>query len=71
MFLNTIIDKFDGGPVGVVTIAAALNEDRGIIEDVYEPYLMRIGFLKRTQAGRIVDERAMEHLGKKADKRLL
>ena len=71
VFLNTIIDKFDGGPVGVGTIAAALNEDRGIIEDVYEPYLMRIGFLKRTQAGRIVDERAMEHLGKKADKRLL
>ena len=71
VFLNTIIDKFDGGPVGVGTIAAALNEDRGIIEDVYEPYLMRIGFLKRTQAGRIVDQRAMEHLGKKADKRLL
>ena len=71
VFLNTIIDKFDGGPVGVGTIAAALNEDRGIIEDVYEPYLMRIGFLKRTQAGRIVDERAMEHLGKKANKRLL
>src|SRR3989338_791583 len=71
VFLNTIIDKFDGGPVGVGTIAAALNEDRGIIEDVYEPYLMRIGFLKRTQAGRVVDRRAMEHLGKKADERLL
>lgn len=65
LFLSTIIEKFKGGPVGIGTIAAALNEDRGIIEDVYEPYLMRLGFLRRTPAGRMVEGAAFEHLGKK------
>lgn len=64
LLLNTIIEKFNGGPVGIGTIAAALNEDKGIIEDVYEPYLMRLGFLRRTPAGRVVEAAALEHLGK-------
>ncbi len=71
VFLNTIIEKFHGGPVGIGTIAAALNEDKGIIEDVYEPYLMRLGFLRRTPAGRMVENAALEHLGKKPHERLI
>ncbi|OGY57503.1 MAG: Holliday junction DNA helicase RuvB [Candidatus Colwellbacteria bacterium RIFCSPHIGHO2_02_FULL_45_17] len=70
-FLKAIIDKFDGGPVGINTIAAALNEDRGVVEDVYEPYLMRIGFLRRTPGGRVVERAAIEHLGGVAKARLL
>lgn len=62
-FLETIIKKFKGGPVGVKTIAAALNEDSATIEDVYEPYLMKLGFIKRTPSGRVVEEAAVEHLG--------
>ena len=60
--LKAIIDKFHGGPVGIQTLAAALNDDRGIIEDVYEPYLMSIGLLNRTPAGRIVTPEAYKHL---------
>lgn len=71
VFLKTIIDKFNGGPVGISTIAAALNEDKGIIEDVYEPYLMRLGFLRRTPAGRVVEKAALEHLGIKSRQRLI
>jgi len=71
VFLKAIIEKFGGGPVGINTIAAALNEDRGVIEDVYEPYLMRIGFLRRTPGGRVVEEAAREHFGGVATKRLL
>lgn len=71
LFLSTIIEKFKGGPVGIGTIAAALNEDRGIIEDVYEPYLMRLGFLRRTPAGRMVEGAAFEHLGKKPSSQLI
>jgi len=63
--LETIIDKFGGGPVGVGTLAAALNEDRGTIEDVYEPYLMSIGLLVRTPAGRKVTDLAYRHLGRR------
>ncbi|HEY4500079.1 MAG TPA: Holliday junction branch migration DNA helicase RuvB [Candidatus Paceibacterota bacterium] len=61
--LSTIIEKFHGGPVGIQTLAAALNDDRGIIEDVYEPYLMSIGLLNRTPAGRLVTPAAYKHLG--------
>jgi len=61
--LEIIIRKFNGGPVGVGTLAAALSEDRGAIEDIYEPYLMKIGFLQRTSAGRIVLPPAYSHLG--------
>ncbi len=61
--LEAIIHKFSGGPVGLGTLAAALNEDRGVIEDIYEPYLMTLGFLKRTSSGRMVLPAAYEHLG--------
>jgi holliday junction DNA helicase RuvB len=61
--LLTIHDKFEGGPVGVNTIAAALGEERDTIEELYEPYLMQIGFLDRTSRGRRVTSRALEHLG--------
>lgn len=69
--LQTIIERFHGGPVGVNAIAASLNEDRGTIEDVYEPYLMSIGFLERTPAGRVATLAAYEHLGAKAKSTLL
>lgn len=60
--LATIIDKFDGGPVGLDTLAAALNEDADTIMDVYEPYLIQLGFLERTSRGRLATRRAYEHL---------
>jgi Holliday junction DNA helicase RuvB len=62
--LTTIIDKFKGGPVGVSTIATAVGEDTGTIEEVYEPFLIKEGFLKRTPRGREVTELAYKHLGK-------
>jgi len=62
--LLTIIDKFKGGPVGITTIATALGEDAGTIEDVYEPFLIKEGFIKRTPRGREVTELAYRHLGK-------
>lgn len=61
--LNTIIEKFKGGPVGLDTLAAAIGEDAGTIEDVYEPYLIQHGFLNRTARGRMVTEFAYHHLG--------
>lgn len=61
--LNTIIKKFKGGPVGLTTIATALGEDPGTIEDVYEPYLIKEGFIKRTPRGREVTDLAYRHLG--------
>ena len=61
--LLTIIDKFLGGPVGLDTLAAAVSEDTGTIEDVYEPYLLKNGFLMRTPRGRVVTEKAYGHLG--------
>jgi holliday junction DNA helicase RuvB len=61
--LHTIIDKFDGGPVGLDTIAAAISEESDTIEDVYEPYLLQLGFLERTPRGRIATKHAYEHLG--------
>jgi Holliday junction DNA helicase RuvB len=62
-FLSTIIEKFDGGPVGVETMAATLQEERDTIEDVYEPYLLQLGFLNRTPRGRTATRGAYEHLG--------
>ena len=62
--LTTIIDKFQGGPVGLTTIATALGEDAGTLEEVYEPFLIKEGFLKRTPRGREVTELAYKHLGK-------
>jgi holliday junction DNA helicase RuvB len=70
--LVTIIDKFKGGPVGLTTIATAVGEDAGTIEEVYEPFLIKEGFLKRTPRGREVTDLAYKHLGKtKADENLL
>lgn len=61
--LNTMIEKFSGGPVGLDTLAAAIGEDSGTIEDVYEPYLIKNGFINRTPRGRVVTEYAYRHLG--------
>ena len=62
--LVTIIDKFKGGPVGVSTIATAIGEDTGTLEEVYEPFLIMEGFIKRTPRGRMVTDLAYEHLGR-------
>lgn len=73
--LRTIIEKFDGGPVGLETIAASISEEADTIMDVYEPYLLQLGFLDRTLRGRVATRRAYEHLGIKypnaAQERLL
>jgi Holliday junction DNA helicase RuvB len=61
--LSIIIKNFRGGPVGAASLAASLNEERGVIEEVYEPYLIRLGFVKRTPLGRIADSSAYKHLG--------
>ena len=61
--LLTLIEKFNGGPVGLDTLAAAIGEDSGTIEDVYEPYLIQNGFLNRTPRGRMATELAYQHLG--------
>lgn len=61
--LLTIIQKFQGGPVGLDTLAASVGEDSGTIEDVYEPYLLKNGFIQRTPRGRVVTEKAYTHLG--------
>ena len=66
--LDTIIKKFAGGPVGIQTIAASIMEEDDTIEEVYEPYLMQLGFLERTSRGRLATPRAYEHLGLTAPK---
>ena len=63
--LLTIIEKFNGGPVGLNTISAATSEEMEAIEDVYEPYLLQLGFINRTNRGRIVTADAYKHLNKK------
>ena len=67
--LTTIIEKFGGGPVGVGAIAASLGEDRGTLEDLYEPYLLQAGFLQRTPRGRVASPAAYRHLGITAPRR--
>ena len=67
--LRTIIDKFSGGPVGVNSLAAAVNEEKDAIEDIYEPFLIQAGFLDRTPRGRIATARAYEYLGLTAPRR--
>jgi Holliday junction DNA helicase RuvB len=67
--LLTIIDKFRGGPVGITTIATALGEDPGTIEEVYEPFLIKEGFMKRTPRGREATELAYEHLNRRRENR--
>ncbi len=69
--LRIIIQKFNGGPVGLKTLAAALNEDMETIEEVYEPFLMKLGLLNRTSLGRMATPLAYEHLGLKREKKLL
>ena len=61
--LQTMIVNFQGGPVGLETLAAAIGEDSGTLEDVYEPYLLQNGFLNRTPRGRMASALAYEHLG--------
>jgi Holliday junction DNA helicase RuvB len=67
--LRTIIDKFSGGPVGVNRLAAAINEDKDAIEDMYEPFLIQHGFLDRTPRGRVATQRAYEYFGLTPPKR--
>jgi Holliday junction DNA helicase RuvB len=62
--LSTLIDKFDGGPVGVNSLSVAVSEDASTIEDVYEPYLIKQGFIQRTNRGRIAQEKCYKLLGK-------
>ena len=61
--LRTIIDKFGGGPVGINSIAAAISEEKDAIEDIYEPFLIQIGFLDRTPRGRVATARAYDYFG--------
>ena len=64
-FMALIIDQFNGGPVGIETLAASLQEERDTLEDICEPYLLQAGFLSRTSRGRMATEKAYELLGKK------
>lgn len=70
MILETMIDKFGGGPVGISTLAAATSEDSGTIEDIYEPFLMRLGLITRTPKGRVVTPAAYDHLKREKPKAL-
>jgi len=65
LILGTIIEKFDGGPVGLKSVAVAVGEDVGTIEEVYEPFLIQEGYMHRTPQGRVVTSRGYEHLGRK------
>lgn len=67
--LTAIIEKFDGGPVGIETIAAATSEEIDAVMDVYEPYLLQLGFITRTPRGRVVTQRGYDHLGRKPTNR--
>jgi holliday junction DNA helicase RuvB len=68
--LRAIVEKFGGGPVGLSTLAVALGEEPDTVEDVYEPFLLQLGFIQRTPRGRIVTDRGREHVGATADERL-
>ena len=68
--LLAMIDKFDGGPVGIDNLAAAIGEERGTIEDVLEPYLIQQGYIMRTPRGRVVTRHAYLHFGLNLPKRL-
>jgi Holliday junction DNA helicase RuvB len=69
--LSALVERFDGGPVGLSTLSAAVGEETGTIEEVYEPYLLQIGFLQRTPRGRVATEAAYRHLGRAPDGRLV
>jgi Holliday junction DNA helicase RuvB len=62
----TIIDKFDGGPIGLETLATAVSEEKNTLEDVYEPFLIQSGFLVRTPRGRMATSNAYEHFGRES-----
>ena len=64
VILTTIVDKFDGGPVGIETLAASIGEDSGTLEDVYEPYLIQNGYINRTPRGRVAAKAAYDNLGR-------
>ena len=64
VILTTIVDKFDGGPVGIETLAASIGEDSGTLEDVYEPYLIQNGYINRTPRGRVATKAAYDNLGR-------
>ena len=68
MYLETLVDKFNGGPTGVETLSAALSEEKDTLEDVYEPYLIQEGFIQRTARGRIAAVKAYQHLGRELPK---
>jgi len=61
--LTTLIEVYGGGPAGIQALAAAVGEDRGTLEDLFEPFLLQMGFLQRTPRGRVATRRAYEHLG--------
>lgn len=63
--MKVIIEKFRGGPVGLSTLSAATNEEEATLEEIYEPFLLQMGFLERTPRGRLLTERAYNHLGLK------
>ena len=67
--LLTIIDKFDGGPIGIETLATAVSEEKSTLEDVYEPFLIQSGFLLRTPRGRMATALAYEHFGRPFQKK--
>ena len=67
--LRALIEKFGGGPAGLETLAATINEDVNTIEDVYEPYLLQLGFIARTPRGRICLKDGYEHMGAKCSKK--
>ena len=69
--LRAIVERFGGGPVGLSTLAVALGEETDTIEDVYEPYLLQLGFIQRTPRGRIVTELGRAHLGARRRRRAL
>jgi holliday junction DNA helicase RuvB len=69
--LTALVERFDGGPVGLSTLAAAVGEETGTLEEVYEPYLLQIGFLQRTPRGRVATDSAYRHLGKAPEGRLV
>ena len=70
LLLGTIIEKFGGGPVGLNTLGAALSEEQATIEEVHEPYLIRLGLIERTPRGRVVTAKAYGHLGLKEPARM-
>src|SRR5690606_27213864 len=62
-YLSALVERFDGGPVGVEALAASLSEEKGTLEEVIEPFLLQEGFISRTSRGRVAQVRAFEHLG--------